>query len=66
MVVVANTCTMSDYPGTDYLPDYASYNWTGPPANFEGLGTNAVGGDSSEWFEDGRYETSNSSKELRT
>jgi ammonium transporter, Amt family len=39
---------MSDYPGTEtYLPDYASYNWVGAPANFE-LATNAVGGDSSE------------------
>jgi hypothetical protein len=37
---------MSEYPGTaDYAPEYASYNWTGAPANFE-LSTNAVGGDS--------------------
>jgi hypothetical protein len=37
-----------EYPGDNYLPDYASYNWVGAPSNFEGLTTNAVGGDSSE------------------
>jgi hypothetical protein len=39
----------SPYPGVvNYEPDYASYNWTGPPSDFSNLATNAVGGDSSE------------------
>ncbi|RMZ81658.1 hypothetical protein DV737_g2409, partial [Chaetothyriales sp. CBS 132003] len=38
-------------------PDYASYNWTGAPANFS-LATNAVGGDSrienlNKWYQSG-------------
>lgn len=36
-----------EYAGTNYLPDYASYNWTGGPSDFSSLSTNEVGGDSS-------------------
>lgn len=33
--------------GTNYLPEYASYNWTGAPSNYD-LTTNVdTGGDSS-------------------
>lgn len=35
---------------SDYLPSYASYNWTGAPADFS-LATNTdSGGDSSMYF----------------
>src|SRR4051812_25718513 len=32
----------------EYVPSYASYNWTGAPADFT-LSTNPEGGDSSTW-----------------
>ena len=39
---------MADKGMVDYIPGYASYNWTGAPANYE-LATNVyTGGDSSE------------------
>lgn len=38
---------MADSGQAPYAPDYASYNWTGAPANFA-LATNTdLGGDSS-------------------
>lgn len=30
-----------------YAPDYASYNWTGAPSNYDALATNELGGNSS-------------------
>ena len=40
---------MSSAGQSSYIPDYASYNWTGAPANYE-LATNALtGGDSSKY-----------------
>lgn len=30
-----------------FVPDYASYNWTGAPSNYDSLATNELGGDSS-------------------
>ena len=30
-----------------YAPDYASYNWTGPPSDYDALSTNELGGNSS-------------------
>lgn len=41
-----------------YAPDYASYNWTGAPSNYDALSTNELGGDSrtenlNKWFQAG-------------
>ena len=36
---------MSDVDRQPYLPDYASYNWTGAPSNTS-FQTNSLGGDS--------------------
>jgi hypothetical protein len=36
---------MSDVDPQPFIPDYASYNWTGAPANGS-LQTNVLGGDS--------------------
>lgn len=50
---------MSSQPGVaPYVPDYASYNWTGAPANYAQLATNDIGGDSrtenvNKWFQSG-------------
>lgn len=42
---------MSSQPGVaPYVPDYASYNWTGAPANYAQLATNDIGGDSSMFY----------------
>lgn len=37
---------MSDKAGV-FIPQYASYNWTGAPSDYEALTTNEIGGDSS-------------------
>ena len=29
-----------------YIPQYASYNWTGAPSDYANLATNELGGDS--------------------
>lgn len=41
-----------------YAPDYASYNWTGAPSNYDALTTNELGGNSrtenlNKWFQPG-------------
>nr|UUS54184.1 ammonium transporter [Aspergillus oryzae] len=41
-----------------FVPDYASYNWTGAPSNYDSLATNEPGGDSrvenvNKWFQSG-------------
>lgn len=36
---------MTDVDPQPYLPEYASYNWTGAPSN-SSLQTNVIGGDS--------------------
>lgn len=44
---------MADSTKAVFLPDYASYNWTGAPANFLELATNTdTGGDSRKFLDD--------------
>ena len=40
---------MTDVDPQPYLPEYASYNWTGAPSNTS-LQTNGLGGDSSTFY----------------
>ncbi|PLB50462.1 hypothetical protein P170DRAFT_435652 [Aspergillus steynii IBT 23096] len=37
---------MASTTNVPFIPDYASYNWTGAPSNYEQLATNELGGNS--------------------
>ena len=41
---------MTDVDRQPYLPEYASYNWTGAPSNSVELQTNNIGGNSSMFY----------------